>query len=343
MKNKSPFKAAMGVWLFAILILVLSCVPEEVDFISEDFSFPEKVSFVPMTYDFDGLEYSARKACDYEGCGEVMEVCLKAGQNIEMGKVEIYNDDKYVYVTAHTTGDWYMIETHLKTSDSKSGIGQGSNPAPGQFPHKTDHDPAVQKFTYLIPISETGPEFYVAFHAAVVRVNAGGDVLQGETAWACGESFLAQGNWATFTQKYTVVECDEPPVQTCWKDETAWSYGNCYNEGGRGNWASYTGYKGEYTKVKLMAGKIYEIGEVIFEPSGDDVKITINLFDIGGFQDVNENVKIQGYDSKPSGNPAPGLFNTHKGKAPGSTYSVVVPKFRYYGVHIDAKVAVPCK
>jgi hypothetical protein len=39
---------------------------------------------------------------------------------------------------------------------------------------------------FLIPISETCPEFYVAFYAAVVKLNEGSYVLQGETAWGYG-------------------------------------------------------------------------------------------------------------------------------------------------------------
>ena len=342
MQNNSFVKTAMGVWLFTLLILVFSCIPEEKEIESDVFSYPDQVDFLPLSAVFDGTDFSARKACDYMGCGETTEVCLVAGRNIEVGKVEIYNDEKYVYVTAHTTGDWYIIETHLKTAATKSGLGQGSNPAPGRFPYKTNHNPAVQKFTYMIPISDAGASFYTAFHASVVKIGQSGRVLQGETAWACGESFVARGNWATFTGLYTVYECDkEPEMNLCWEEETAWSYGNCYNRE-RGNWASFTGYNGEYKKAKLMAGKLYEIGEVIFEPAGNEVKITINLFETGAFQDKNENVKIQGYDVKPSGNPAPGQFTTHKGKATGKTYSVTVPKSKYYGVHIDAARSVAC-
>ena len=134
------------------------------------FSYPDQVDFLPLSAVFDGTDFSARKACDYMGCGETTEVCLVAGRNIEVGKVEIYNDEKYVYVTAHTTGDWYIIETHLKTAATKSGLGQGSNPAPGRFPYKTNHNPAVQKFTYMIPISDAGASFYTAFHASVVKI-----------------------------------------------------------------------------------------------------------------------------------------------------------------------------
>ena len=43
MKNKSPFKVALGVWLFAILILALSCVPKEMDSKSGEIGFKEKV------------------------------------------------------------------------------------------------------------------------------------------------------------------------------------------------------------------------------------------------------------------------------------------------------------
>jgi hypothetical protein len=43
--------------------------------------------------------------------------------------------------------------------------------------------------------------------------------------------------------------------------------------------------------------------------------VTITLTSLNGaiLQDGNETVKIQGYDSAPSGNPAPGQFTTYKG------------------------------
>jgi len=125
-------------------------------------------------------------------------------------------------------------------------------------------------------------------------------------------------------------------VEECtWKNETAWSAGSRYVT--QGNWATFTSYMGEEKTVDLIAGQFHKIGEVTFAPEGDNVRITILLNEDGRFQDVSENVKIQGYDEAPSRNPAPGQFTTHKGDASGPSYSVVVPSSDFYGVHVDGQ------
>ncbi|SNS41287.1 hypothetical protein SAMN06295967_10939 [Belliella buryatensis] len=132
----------------------------------------------------------------------------------------------------------------------------------------------------------------------------------------------------------TVIEED-----TCYKDETAWSFGTRFNE--RGNWAMYTAYESG-KEVALIAGQHYEIGTVSFGAVVDgEVEITISLNADGAFQDVASNVKIQGYDKAPSGNPAPGRFAFH-GDASGSTFTATVPAAKFYGVHVDAARVVEC-
>ena len=139
---------------------------------------------------------------------------------------------------------------------------------------------------------------------------------------------------------YTLRDCEEEE-ENCYKDETAWAFGSRYIN--KGNWATYVEYLNVVKTVKLFAGQTYDIGSVTFTPSGDLVEIKIQLNETGMFQDVPENVKIQGYSIAPTGiNPSPGLFTTHKGKAIGSSYTVYVPKFSFYGVHVDAGRQVAC-
>ncbi|TXD76906.1 hypothetical protein [Algoriphagus ratkowskyi] len=138
---------------------------------------------------------------------------------------------------------------------------------------------------------------------------------------------------------YTLRLCGD--VKECFRDETAWAFGSKYIT--RGNWATYVQYSNVVKTVKLFAGQTYDIGNVTFTPSGDDVEIKIELNEFGRFQDIAENVKIQGYALIPAAtNPSPGLFTTHKAKATESPYTVVVPRFNYYGVHVDAARAVEC-
>ncbi len=59
-----------------------------------------------------------------------------------------------------------------------------------------------------------------------------------------------------------------------------------------------------------------------------DGKVTITLAALNGarLQSVAESVKIQGYETAPSGNPPPGLFTTYK----GNETTVIVDAYAYY-------------
>jgi hypothetical protein len=132
-----------------------------------------------------------------------------------------------------------------------------------------------------------------------------------------------------------------PQEEVCYEEESAWSAGQAYNED-KGNWATFTPYSGTAGTVALYAGQTLDAGTVHFSaPIAGNVTITIALNPGYAFQDVAENVKIQGYAVAPSGNPAPGQFQ-NKGTATGSPYSMTVPSANFYGVHVDVNVEVPC-
>lgn len=129
----------------------------------------------------------------------------------------------------------------------------------------------------------------------------------------------------------------------CYQDETAWAANNSspgslrYNN--RGNWATYVvaPTNGTPKTVNIYAGKTIYVGTATFTRNGS-MAIVINLTG-GAILDptTGEAVKIQGYASAPSGNPAPGLFTTYKGGLPVPA----VPIFNYYGVHLDVWVPDP--
>lgn len=52
--------------------------------------------------------------------------------------------------------------------------------------------------------------------------------------------------------------------------------------------------------------------------------------------DEAEAVKIQGYDDAPYGNPSPGFFTTYQ----GSSLTITVPEFTFYGIHLDVEIEV---
>lgn len=123
----------------------------------------------------------------------------------------------------------------------------------------------------------------------------------------------------------------------CWEGETAWTDGPRYTN--RGNWATYTPYVAGST-VNIYAGQTYLVGTATFSAVVDGmVTITIALNDDVRLADVKDNVKIQGYGSAPSGNPAPGRFAN---KFTGGI-SFEVPAAYFYGVHLDVERKVPCE
>ena len=116
-------------------------------------------------------------------------------------------------------------------------------------------------------------------------------------------------------------------------DETGWAAGERYTP--RGNWATYTPYKGEAKTVTLYAGKTMEAGTVAFSAANNGkVTITVTLNPGWYFSGVSGNVKIQDYATAPSGNPSPGRF-AWKGRATKSPFSIKVPSNKFYGVHVD--------
>lgn len=146
---------------------------------------------------------------------------------------------------------------------------------------------------------------------------------------------------------YSIEPCETEVEETCGSNETAWASRGAaldrYNT--KGNWATWIAYtQSSITSYRLYAGQFHDIGEVKLEPaSGGNVSITITLNEnagtgtsAGGFQATSNNVKIQGYTAAPTGNPAPGQFKTSKGTASGSSYTVIVPYFPFYGIHVDA-------
>ena len=149
--------------------------------------------------------------------------------------------------------------------------------------------------------------------------------------------FNAQGVLKlTLTGQWTVTCEGEEPPECEWHGETAWAASG-HTPGSlrytpRGNWATYVQHA-EKT-VTLFAGQHMPAGTVHFSAVTDgQVTITISLNEGWRLQGWSEGVKIQGYDSAPSGNPAPGQFTTYK----GNDLTVTVPAFAFYGVHLDVE------
>ena len=258
-----------------------------------------------------------------------------AGQHYEAGKVYVVNNKEKLYVAYETTGEWKMNAIHLFVGAcDKLPVNKQGNLVPGQFPHKVEFD-GLQTFYYVeIPLDAL-PDgcVCVAAHAEVVKV-VDGEIVQSETAFGEGEK--VGKNWF-MKFEYCIAVCeDEPPMEVCYEDETAWAAGSRYVT--QGNWATYTPYVAN-TPVNVFAGQNYLVGTVTFSEVVDG-KVTITLAALNGarLQDVAQAVKIQGYETEPSGNPAPGQFTTYK----GNETTVTVDAYAYYGIHLDVQRVVDC-
>jgi hypothetical protein len=137
-----------------------------------------------------------------------------------------------------------------------------------------------------------------------------------------------------------ITFCWNPENEVCYEEETAWAAGTRYSTE-RGNWATFTPYSAGST-VNIFAGQTILVGTATFSQAVDGmVTITIEL-EGARFQNVEENLKVQGYTAAPSGNPNPGGF-AFKSTETGSSASITVPAANFYGVHLDVEVEVPCQ
>jgi len=136
-----------------------------------------------------------------------MKVDLIAGQHIDAGEIQIWNDNDNLYVKYSATPPWCLDETHLQVASNISKIPQNNgNPVPGQFEYKSKHN-CVSEFTYTVPLTIEFCDLYIAAHAVVKKKNG-----STETAWGNGNKFPGK-NWATYFV-YSVDGCTEPPSST---------------------------------------------------------------------------------------------------------------------------------
>lgn len=126
-----------------------------------------------------------------------------AGQNIEIGSLEVTNDDENLYITYNFNEGWFANVTHLYVGALENLPTNNANiPIPGQFPYSTDHDPAVQTYTYTIPLSDIDAVDcpIIAAHSEVVLIDDNGDVVQTETGWSYGDEFPDSPRWGWYSE-----------------------------------------------------------------------------------------------------------------------------------------------
>ena len=108
--------------------------------------------------------------------GSVTETRLLAGQHHDAGKVRVWEEGGKLKVRYETNANWRLAETHLHVADNVNAFkNPGGQPAPGQFPYKSNHN-LVGSYTYEIaPIPSFDP-MYIAAHSVVVGSETEGNV-----------------------------------------------------------------------------------------------------------------------------------------------------------------------
>lgn len=147
-------------------------------------------------------------------CGTPATVTLLAGQFINSGNVTVYNSEENLYVTYTTADGWVLGYTQLFAGYYQDiPLTQNGNPQIGLFPHKTEHDPFVTEYTYVIPLSELPTCMFITAHAEVHLLDNDGVVVQSETGWAEGDKFPGD-SWAMYFE-YCEQSCLPPNPVPC--------------------------------------------------------------------------------------------------------------------------------
>jgi hypothetical protein len=155
-------------------------------------------------------------------------VTLWAGQHINAGTISVWNNGENLYVKYETNGGWVMTETHLyvgKTDPSQL------TSAPGQFPYKAVHDPAVSEYTYIIALAEIDSYQLKKNGKTWLAWDSPGGVAPGDDVYIAAHAVLSGGVDATTT---TVISDDTVQVTVgnnlgaavyAWEPGTVWEDG----------------------------------------------------------------------------------------------------------------------
>ena len=268
-------------------------------------------------------------------CGVTFPYTLDVGETLTCS----YDEDGYVEGTNVAT-----VTTERDTYSGDAAVTWGA--------------PSAETAT-TIDVVDIGDVFGTVSLGSVTAPDGDTFTYTKDFAWAdygrdlCGE--YTYGNTAKLKLGEKVIDEDDASLKVyveCveFKGETAWAANANepleYRYQDPGNWATYVSFVGFEVSGKtttLFAGQTIDVGTVTFSAVDEGfVTITLSLSGAWEFADAADNLAVQDYDSAPSGNPAPGLFD-HKMdcEADLSTCTIVVPANGYYGVHANVGTWVP--
>lgn len=133
------------------------------------------------------------------------ETPLYYGQTGDGGQVSIYNSSQKVVVETRAQNGWLIKEMQLHVGVEPPYTKNG-NPVPGKFPFKREYTAPVDQVAVTIDLQDD-LEFnwgqpweseriqYVALHADLVQLDAEGEVIAEEGAWAFGSQSFEGDQW----------------------------------------------------------------------------------------------------------------------------------------------------
>jgi hypothetical protein len=140
---------------------------------------------------------------------------LIAGRTMNVGDVNVCNDDTILTVTYEATGPWCLLKTDLHVATSENGIPQTNrgNPKSDEFAYGDEHD-CVGTATFEILLDEIGEDGVEPGDTVVIAAHAEveDDTGRVEGAWGEGPRFVERGNWAMY---FTYVVQAPPPSTSC--------------------------------------------------------------------------------------------------------------------------------
>ena len=156
--------------------------------------------------------------CDPTPCDPYKDVLLKAGQNIDVGWVQVWHDGDNLYVKYMLDDDdgdcgWYITESHLSVVVGDWEVHpQKKNLKIGHFEFTDPDDEGPKYHLYEIPWSEIedadgvdfvwGDTLDIVAHAVVMKV-CDGETVQGETAYGDGDE-----HWKNWAMSFSYTPCD---------------------------------------------------------------------------------------------------------------------------------------